>query len=245
MDLGSKRFVSRQNFRNTTNAYTGARFDTPLADGALTAFWVMPQVRLPDDRAAIEDNRIAWDRESSNLQFAGLFWTRDLGQRRSLDLYVYGLTESDDADQQTRNRRLATPGVRWRHSPAAGAWDVEVEAAAQVGAQSSDFIHQKLRQNLGLWQIMRQDTEVHKRRRIPPGRRSVTGQMPSRYPSGPLLYESKLERDFLMSLEVDGHIRDVVTQPMTISLTVDGQARTYTPDIMAVWQTRSPWPHVT
>jgi hypothetical protein len=101
MDLGSKRFVSRQNFRNTTNAYTGARFDTPLADGALTAFWVMPQVRLPDDRAAIEDNRIAWDRESSNLQFAGLFWTRDLGQRRSLDLYVYGLTESDDADQQT------------------------------------------------------------------------------------------------------------------------------------------------
>jgi hypothetical protein len=132
MDLGSKRFVSRQNFRNTTNAYTGARFDTPLADGALTAFWVMPQVRLPDDRAAIEDNRIAWDRESSNLQFAGLFWTRDLGQRRSLDLYVYGLTESDDADQQTRNRRLATPGVRWRHSPAAGAWDVEVEAAAQV-----------------------------------------------------------------------------------------------------------------
>lgn len=90
---------------------------------------------------------------------------------------------------------------------------------------------------------MRQDTEVHKRRRIPPGRRSVTGQMPSRYPSGPLLYESKLERDFLMSLEVDGHIRDVVTQPMTISLTVDGQARTYTPDIMAVWQTRSPWPH--
>ncbi|MBU2349721.1 MAG: alginate export family protein [Alphaproteobacteria bacterium] len=133
MDLGSKRFVSRQNFRNTTNAYTGARFDTPLADGALTAFWVMPQVRLPDDRAAIEDNRIAWDRESSNLQFAGLFWTRDLGQRRSLDLYVYGLTESDDADQQARNRRLATPGVRWRHSPAAGAWDVEVEAAAQVG----------------------------------------------------------------------------------------------------------------
>ena len=133
MDLGSKRFVSRQNFRNTTNAYTGARFDTPLVDGALTAFWVMPQVRLPDDRPAIEDNRITWDRESPDLQFAGLFWTRDLGQRRSLDLYVYALTESDDADQQTRNRRLATPGVRWRQAPAAGLWDVEVEAAAQVG----------------------------------------------------------------------------------------------------------------
>lgn len=89
---------------------------------------------------------------------------------------------------------------------------------------------------------MRQGSEVQNRRRIPPSHRSVTGQMPSRYPSGPLLYESKLERDFLLSLELDGHIRDVVTQPMTISLTVDGQARTYTPDIMAVWQTRSPWP---
>lgn len=90
---------------------------------------------------------------------------------------------------------------------------------------------------------MRQDDEVQKRRRIPPSHRSVTGQMPSRYPSGPLRYESKLERDFLLSLELDGHIRDVVTQPMTINLTVDGRARTYTPDIMAVWQTRSLWPH--
>ncbi|MBD3833016.1 MAG: TnsA endonuclease N-terminal domain-containing protein [Brevundimonas sp.] len=90
---------------------------------------------------------------------------------------------------------------------------------------------------------MRHNDDVQKRRRIPPSHRSVTGQIPSRYPSGPLLYESKLERDFLLLLELDGHIRDVITQPMTIDLTVDGQARTYTPDVMAVWQTRSPWPH--
>lgn len=133
MDLGSKRLVSRQNFRNTTNAYTGARFQTPLAAGDLTAFWVMPQVRLPDDRAGIEDNRIAWDREDPDLQFAGVFWSRDLGGRRSLELYVYGLMERDDTAVQTRNRRLATPGFRWRQAAAVGEWDVEVEAAAQGG----------------------------------------------------------------------------------------------------------------
>ncbi len=134
MDVGSKRLVSRQNFRNTTNAYTGGRLVSPLWGGSLTAFWVMPQVRLPDDRDGIENNTIEWDRESLDLQFYGASWTgRARADGSRLELYVYGLDEQDRGQVQGRNRQLVTPGVRWRRPPAPDRVDFEVEAAGQFG----------------------------------------------------------------------------------------------------------------
>ncbi|WP_298744109.1 alginate export family protein [uncultured Brevundimonas sp.] len=135
MDLGSKRLVSRQNFRNTTNAYTGVRLQTALAGGGLTAFWVLPHYRLPDDRPGVEDHAVEWDRESTDLQLFGASWVRAVGDRAAtLELYGYGLLERDDAALQTRNRRLFTPGFRWRRPPRAGRMDFELEAAGQVGS---------------------------------------------------------------------------------------------------------------
>ena len=89
---------------------------------------------------------------------------------------------------------------------------------------------------------MRQYTDVPPARRIPPGYRSVTGVLPSRYPSGQLHYESKLERDFLLLMEIERGVRDVTTQPMTVNLVVDGKQRIYTPDVMVTWHTRADWP---
>jgi len=135
MDLGSRRLISRQSFRNTTNAFTGARFDWRPAKGdGVTAFWTMPQNRLPDDRDGILSNAVAVDRETSALQFFG-------GEARkaqaigaaSAELYLFRLAERDDRDFLTRNRRLWTIGGRIVEAPHAGAFDVEVEGAWQGG----------------------------------------------------------------------------------------------------------------
>lgn len=80
------------------------------------------------------------------------------------------------------------------------------------------------------------------RRRIPPGHRSITGALPSRFPSGHLPFESKLEMDFLTLLQIDNGIHDVVTQPTTLELKVDGQTRTYTPDVLVSWHSAMPRP---
>ena len=80
------------------------------------------------------------------------------------------------------------------------------------------------------------------RRRIPPGHRSITGALPSRFPSGHLPFESKLEMDFLTLLQIDNSIHDVVTQPTTLQLTVEGQARSYTPDVLVSWHSAKPRP---
>ncbi|WP_040599470.1 alginate export family protein [Sphingomonas elodea] len=135
MDLGSRRLVSRQVFRNSTNAFTGARFDwyTKAGDGA-TLFWVMPQDRLPNDRDSILDNDVALNRERLEQQ---LFGARGVKTRviagASLEGYVYRLAERDAPNFATRDRRLWTSGIRVWRPARIGALDFEVEAILQRG----------------------------------------------------------------------------------------------------------------
>lgn len=72
------------------------------------------------------------------------------------------------------------------------------------------------------------------RRKIPLGRRSLTGTFPSIKGSG-LRFESSLERDALTILEFDSGILEIATQPKTFRWTDEsGRRRRYTPDIFAL-----------
>ncbi|NCP23033.1 MAG: alginate export family protein [Erythrobacter sp.] len=136
MDLGSRRLVGRNNFRNATNAFTGARFDVKGSEErALTAFFTMPQQRLPADKASILDNEVEWDREGSDLLFYGLFGTTKIADHTA-ELYIYGLDEDDRPDNATRDRRLFTPGLRVLRAPKIGRIDYQVEYAYQFGEHS-------------------------------------------------------------------------------------------------------------
>jgi hypothetical protein len=49
LNLGSRRLIAADDFRNTTNGYTGVRADIGLGDGlSTTLVYTLPQVRLPD-----------------------------------------------------------------------------------------------------------------------------------------------------------------------------------------------------
>ncbi len=74
-------------------------------------------------------------------------------------------------------------------------------------------------------------------RKIPLGRRSLTGVLPCRPGLGTveLPYESRLERDALMLLQFDHRVEALATQPFTIEYEVSGRLRQYTPDIQATW----------
>ena len=134
MDIGSRRLVARQTFRNTTNAFTGANLVVNGKGGdRLTLLWTMPQIRLPDDHDGIFDNGVKWDKESSALQFFGGSFTKGGMLGGTLELYGYGLHERDTADRPTRNRRLWTPGLRAWRKPKAGRIDYDLEGAYQFG----------------------------------------------------------------------------------------------------------------
>lgn len=135
MNQGSRRLVSRQVFRNSTNAFTGARIDLADKQGdRASLFWTMPLSRLPDDRDGLDSNRFALDRERPGLQFFGASATsRKLGGGLTIEAYLYRLAEADAPGIATRDRKLWTTGLRVVLPPAKGKTDFEIEGAWQGG----------------------------------------------------------------------------------------------------------------
>ncbi|MGH8565230.1 MAG: alginate export family protein [Gammaproteobacteria bacterium] len=135
IDLGSRRLVARNAFRNTINAFTG--LDVQLGvpnDWQIRSFFVLPVFRLPSDVDQIRNERMVFDREDAHTYLWGLYARKSqLLWNTNGEIYLLGLHEDDVPSLATRNRRLYTPGIRWFKEPATGQIDLEIEAAYQVG----------------------------------------------------------------------------------------------------------------
>ncbi len=140
LTVGSSRLVTRNNFRNTINAFTGfkATRSHKASGQELTLFYTLPLQRLPEDKASLLDNDVTLDRESFDLALWGAHMAVPV---RALDAtaesYVYGLDEQDMPRTATRDRRLYTPGLRLSRKPKAGRLDFDLEAALQFGTVSA------------------------------------------------------------------------------------------------------------
>jgi hypothetical protein len=155
MDLGSRRLVGRNNFRNTTNAFTGARFGWKgRGEESLILFYTLPHSRLPSDKEAILDNEVEWDRETFDLTFWGGFLSLPgVAAGGTLELYTFVLDEDDAAARPTRNRNLVTPGLRFYRDPEAGRWDYEMEAAYQLGTIRASAAADAAEQDVSAWTV--------------------------------------------------------------------------------------------
>ena len=153
MDVGSRRLVSRNRFRNTINGFTGVDAVFRHADGwSLRGFWTMPLQRLPDARERIEDNEIELDQENLDAQFFGLIATRPLDAATRLEIYAFGIHEDATAGSG-RRRRFVTPGFRLVRDPGPGRVDFEVESVGQAGrsrrgAGTADLDHRAFFQHV-------------------------------------------------------------------------------------------------
>jgi hypothetical protein len=135
LNLGSRRLVAADDYRNTTNGYTGARIDVRSTGGTTaTLIFTLPQQRRPDDIAAIRDNRRSGDRENFNIKlWGGQIAKPGLFGRTLREISYFGLAERDQAGRPTRNRHLHTIGGRLLRDPAKGRFDHELEGFYQFG----------------------------------------------------------------------------------------------------------------
>ncbi|WP_205689884.1 alginate export family protein [Caulobacter sp. SLTY] len=139
LNLGSRRLVAADDYRNTTNGYTGVRFDAALPAGMKgSAVWVMPHVRLPDDRASVRDSQTEWDQENDDLVIWGGVLSRpDTFGKAMLEGSYFHFEEKDAPGRPTRDRSLDSVSLRVVRDPAAGKLDYEVEVIAQTGEISA------------------------------------------------------------------------------------------------------------
>jgi len=138
MDVGSRRLVARNRFRNTINAFTGVNALWEAASGAaVRAFFVLPVQRRPTGATNHLANHVAFDEERKQVKFYGAHVeTPKTDGGLGGELYAFGLHENDGPDLATRDRELWTVGGRARKAPKKG-FGFELESAIQLGRSRS------------------------------------------------------------------------------------------------------------
>ena len=135
LDIGGRRFVERNGFRNTINAYDGAHFRWAGANGAkANVFYVSPLRKEPADRAAWGDNEAVLDETQGYRRFWGAYYAfAPFANGVHTEIFAYGLNEKDRPNRPTPNRDYVSPGARVYKKPATGAFDFEIEGAWRTG----------------------------------------------------------------------------------------------------------------
>lgn len=137
LDLGSRRLVGSNSFRNTTNAFAGLLLRAQdRASRRVVAAIAMPQERRPTARDAIERDLVQLDRQSPDQAF-GLLWVGGLRGPHACvgEVTVLGLRERDSASLATRNRRLLSLGLRFSRAPRGARVEFEFESIGQFGTR--------------------------------------------------------------------------------------------------------------
>jgi hypothetical protein len=153
LNLGSRRLVAADDYRNTTNGYTGARLDLTWRSGwKASAIYTLPQQRRPDALDALLHNEVRGDREGRDLVLWGAIGSRSkvLGEAL-LEASFFHLGERDRPGRPTRDRSLDTASVRLLREPTRSHFDLEVEGIVQRGQISTGLATNAPRQQVAAW----------------------------------------------------------------------------------------------
>jgi hypothetical protein len=150
LNLGSRRLVAADEYRNTTNGYTGVRADIIAPNRVqATLIYTLPQVRLPDGAQALRDAKVELDKESFDLVlWGGLLSRAKTFGPATVELSYFHLGERDAPGRPTRDRSLNTFGGRIIADPRPGKVDFEIEALYQTGEISTSLAPTALNQSV-------------------------------------------------------------------------------------------------
>jgi len=150
LNLGSRRLIAGDDYRNTMSGFTGLRTDfTATNDWSGTFIYVVPQIRLPDDKRSVLDNKIRWDRESfDQVLWGGLVSKGGFLPGAALEASYYHFDEDDALGRPTRDRNLDNIGLRLIKNTKKGAFDYELEGIYQFGSVSTGLAATAARQNV-------------------------------------------------------------------------------------------------
>jgi Alginate export len=126
MDFGMRRYVARNDFRNTTNAFDGVHWQ--IGEGQtwrVRAFLVEPVIR----------DQVQLDEQTANSIFWGTYVESAHVPWFNVNAYYFGLNDqqSSTVNNKGLQRTYSTYGLRLFKSPAISEFDYEFEGAIQTG----------------------------------------------------------------------------------------------------------------
>ena len=133
MDFGGRRFIARNDFRNTTNAFDGVHWQVAKDQiWRLRAFLTEPVIR----------DEIQLDEQSQRFVFWGTYVETDYLSWLRLNVYYFGLNDQRFSTLNLQ-RTFSTFGGRLYSHPQTGHIDYEVESAWQTGrfGNTDHFAH--------------------------------------------------------------------------------------------------------
>ncbi len=135
MDLGSRRLLARNRYRNTINAFTGLDWQWQSGSKEIRFFYTLPVNRKVDDD--IKDNKPSFDQELTERRFWGVYYAQPLiTEQDKAEVFLLGLDEEDANNFATKNRDLYTFGGRLWRQPVVGSFDYQLETVYQLGESS-------------------------------------------------------------------------------------------------------------
>ncbi len=136
MDVGSRRLIARNRYRNTLNTFDGLNLTTRLrhSDTALQAFLLYPVSRYPDLTEDLLNNQHEADKSSLQVQLFGVHADGYVlkGRVRGSVQWL-SLREADTSRRESRNRQLNTYAGRLYLPSKSGLWDFDLEMIRQSG----------------------------------------------------------------------------------------------------------------
>ncbi|MEM9742679.1 MAG: alginate export family protein [Pseudomonadota bacterium] len=133
-DLGNRRAIARNRYRNTINAFTGLHLDWHAPSGlTVSSFFAYPVRRLPDatDPDVLRANRFRLDEERSAVRFWGVHAEHQPTSKTRCFGAVLGLDERAADDPSARQREFLTAMLELDHHP--GPWELGLELSFQSG----------------------------------------------------------------------------------------------------------------
>ncbi len=123
LDFGNRRYVARNDFRNTTNAFDGVHWQ--IGQGKtwrFRAFLVEPVIR----------DQVKLDEQSAHSVFWGTYVENQHLPWFNVNAYYFGLNDQS-IPNNSLHRTYSTFGLRLFKPPASNEFDYEFEGAIQVG----------------------------------------------------------------------------------------------------------------
>ncbi len=134
LDVGDRRLIARNRFRNNINAFTGLDGIWQSANGnQVRGFYTLPVDRLPNDRPSVAANDGVMDRERPERRFWGVVLSSPNMPWGYGELFYFNLQEEDAPGFLTQNRRYNIPGLRVALPKKRGEFDWEVMSSFIVG----------------------------------------------------------------------------------------------------------------